>query len=75
MQAIGPIHIECSIWLLQQYAVWLLPSLYILQVGHDAINLLLGHYPAVFLFSDVIIMAKLLKNLVQAKRIWHKTAQ
>ena len=49
----------------------LLPSLNILQVGLDAINLLLDHCLAVFLFSDVIIVAKPLKNLVYAKRIWH----
>ena len=59
-----------------QYAIWLLPSFHTLQVGLDTINLLLGHCLAVFLFSDVIIMSKLLKNLLaHTKQIWHKIAQ
>ena len=71
-----PIHIECAVWLSWQYATWLLPSLHILQVGLDAIDLLLSHCLAAFFFSDVIIMAKPLKNLlVHAKWIWHKIAQ
>ena len=65
------------VWLLWQYAIiWLLSSLHILPVALDAVNLLLGHCLAVFLFSDVIIMAKLLKNLLaRAKWIWLKIAQ
>ena len=72
----GDMHIvytqfRCILCTLRQYAIWLLPSgsLHILQVGLDVINLLWGHCLAVFLFSNVIIMAKRPKNLlVRANR-------
>ena len=60
------IHIECAVWLLRQYAIWLhaaiIPQDHILQVSLDAINLFVGHCLTLFFFSDVNITANCSKT-------------